>query len=117
MPKETLTVRLDAELIARIDAVAEKLGESRSEVAERMILNEIDGMEESVALFDNFLIRAVVGSLLRSPKLVGAVANLVGKEVTPEKMDAFMKRMEHLQRKKNKKSETEKSSTSREAEA
>jgi hypothetical protein len=86
-------------------------------VAERMILNEIDSMEDAVHTFDNPLMRVMVGSILRSPKLVSMVATLVGKEVTPEKMDAFMKRMEHLQGKKGKKSATEKPSTSREAEA
>ena len=61
-----------------------------------MLSNEIDGMEESVEMFDNVVVRELVGGLLRSPKLVSILATLVGKEVTPERTAAFIKRMNRV---------------------
>ena len=97
MAKEIVALRLEREMIDRIDAVAQKMGETRTEVLDRMIESKIEEFEESVESFKNPLVREVVGEVLKSPALVTVLATLVGKKVTPEKTKAFTERISRLQ--------------------
>jgi len=78
MAKEITTVRLDPELIRRLDAVAEARGESRSVVIERVLRNEVADEEDFVNEMEHPVMRALVRMIIASPAATRFVIWLAG---------------------------------------
>lgn len=84
--KQAIAITMDVELIERIDAVAEAREDSRSAVIERMARNSIGGEEDLVGYLANPVMREIVTRLMGSPKIMNAVAALVGEEVSEDQL-------------------------------
>jgi predicted transcriptional regulator len=87
MAKQKFSISMDAELVKRIDAVAEAREEGRATVIERMCRNDIEEEEKFLKQFDNRGYRAVYDLLATHPRLIQQIATLVGEELSDEDRD------------------------------
>lgn len=73
MAKETISVRAERNLIDRLDRLAARTGETRSELAERAIAVGLDAIEETADLLGTRIGGATLGVLLKSPEFLRAM--------------------------------------------
>lgn len=87
--KERITLTIDPNVLARIDSVAEARQESRSATVERILRN---GVEEELHLLETIglgIEGKVLAYLLQSPKALQRIAQVIGAEITPDKLAAI----------------------------
>ena len=65
MAKEVMTIRCAPELMKRVDALADRMGMSRSEVAERCIAFGVDEGEAFAARLENPVVRQLLRLAMR----------------------------------------------------
>lgn len=66
----TLSVRVDAEVVARLDEIADRTGESRSEVAERCVKRALPSIDEAIKVMDWPVVGGLLAVLLRDPDAI-----------------------------------------------
>lgn len=93
MAKEVTTVRLDKELLDRIDRVAEARGESRSITIERMLKNEVPGEEDFIQQMEQGLMRGLARVISSAPTAANFILWLAGESVSNTQLD---RRLENL---------------------
>jgi hypothetical protein len=74
--KPILSVRIDGELLARIDALCERTGVGRAEIVERCIVVGLDDEEEFVKWLESPIKGPVMNALLH-PKVLNMLFKLV----------------------------------------
>jgi len=89
--KEKIGISIDADLLARIDAVCEARNEARSAWFERIASKEIKEEESFVTDMENPLIRGFARVLVSHPKLLKAMATATMAGLTPEQQQQMMK--------------------------
>lgn len=90
MAKGFVSVRMDEELMRRLDAVAEATSDTRSAIVERLVRNGLDDAERFLKRFENPVLREAWG-VLTSPGVLKALAAAAGEELTPEQLEAAAK--------------------------
>ena len=99
MAKQVTTVRLVAQLLERIDRVADARGESRSITIERMLENEVGGEELFMRAVETRIGRGLVEAVAASPSLIKALMALAGEEFTDDDIAAMKKNVKAVTRK------------------
>ena len=87
----------------RVDSLAADLSISRSECLERVIEAGVRQGEKDLAPFQNPVIRALIGGLMSSPKIMKVIGQLEGEPITDEEaIDGSQRARQLMQRKKRK---------------
>lgn len=81
MAKKPISFTIDEDLLARLDRVAELRGESRTDIIERAIRNDLPEQEAMLESVANPLRREFVDKVLASPQLLRAIANIVNEKL------------------------------------
>lgn len=89
------SIRLDEDLVKRLDALAELRAESRSALIERILKNGVDEEEQFWKAQDNPVYREV-SRLLLKPAVAMAMAKIVGEQVDPAAVAARSKKFDLL---------------------
>jgi hypothetical protein len=82
--KIKVTMSLDAELLRRIDAVAELRDEKRSQAVERILKGEINSEEGYLRDMENPVLRGLHSALTSSPAAMRLLAKAVGEHLSAE---------------------------------
>ena len=93
MAKQIISSAIENELLERLDAVAEKRGETRSAVVERMLRNTIDEEEEFIGDMESSFWRNMMKGLIKSPLAAKALAAVAREQLTPQQYERFQKEM------------------------
>lgn len=101
MAKQVLTIKADSDLIARIDALAEKTGESRSQVGERLLAAGVAEGERATELIESHWMGYVASVFLKNKAAVKAMAAMAGEEFDEEDHDRMVKRIQRLRGNQN----------------
>lgn len=84
MAKIATSVRLEEDLIKRLDAVAEARGESRSELIERVLDSSVASEERMIKDLDSPVMRMLLRAIMNNPSIVKAMAAVAGKKISDE---------------------------------
>lgn len=87
--KDRITITIDAELLRRVDAVADARAESRSAIIERIVKNEIVSEERFLKVLEVPVTRLIVEKIMGSPTIAGVIAEMVGNSMTQEERKAL----------------------------
>lgn len=97
--KAKFTISMDAELLRRLDRVAEAREDNRSEMIERIVHNAIAFEEQAVKLLlDNTILRETVVRLMESPRLLEVISKFVGDNISQEEVAATAENARRLRR-------------------
>lgn len=97
-PTVATSVRIRSDLLDRIDEVAAKREESRNDTICRMLRNEIDEEEAFIGHMTNPLLRAMMLKFCESPRMMKAVADLVGDQMTDADINAVVAKVPKFRR-------------------
>ena len=78
-----VTMRLDADLMKRVDEIAERLGETRTHVVERAIKLGLPETERFLKALEHPVAGRAL-ELLMQPGVYSTLAKLAGEKLTPE---------------------------------
>lgn len=92
MAKIATSVRLEEDLIKRLDAVAEARGESRSELIERVLQNQVVDEEKLIKELDNPVMRLMIRTLMNNPAIVKTIAKMAGRKINDEGIEIGRRR-------------------------
>ncbi|MCA9305011.1 MAG: ribbon-helix-helix protein, CopG family [Phycisphaerales bacterium] len=81
MAKKPISFTIDEDLLARLDRVAELRGETRTDVIERALRNDLPEQESMLESVANPLKREFVDRVLASPQLLRAIASVVNEKL------------------------------------
>lgn len=82
--RERVTLTLDPEILARIDAVARARDEPRTAVAERILRNGISDEERLLETIGEGVEGRILAYLLQHPKALNALAKAIGEDLGDE---------------------------------
>jgi len=100
--KEKIAISLDAELLRRVDAVAEALGQSRSAAIERVLRYGISGQEKFVKKMEDPAFALLWKAIGDMPSLLETVTAQVLQALSKEEEDAVKDKMGRSKRVRNK---------------
>ena len=86
-PKDKFSISMAPELVARLDEVGAQRGEARSTVIERIIRNGIADEESFLRDMESPVYRTIMQAMVNTPKLVQAMAKLVGEHLSEEELE------------------------------
>jgi predicted transcriptional regulator len=96
-PKDVLTVRVDQSIIARIDALAQATGETRSAIVERVLRQSLGEYESWVESFANPLVREVFAGIFENPTVLKILAPMVtGEKISPQHAKELARKVARL---------------------
>jgi hypothetical protein len=84
--KDRISLTIDPDILARIDKVATARGESRSATAERILRNGVEDEEEMLGSLGQGIEGRIIAHLLKSPRTLRKLAEVVGAELTEDKL-------------------------------
>lgn len=87
--KERITLTIDPAVLARIDTVAQARHESRSATVERILRNGVEEEQHLLETIGQGIEGRVLAYLLQSPKALQRIAQVIGAEITPDKLAAI----------------------------
>lgn len=90
--KERVTLTIDAEVLARIDQVADLREEARSVVVERILRNGIESEEKFLDIIADPVRGAIYRGLLESPELMHLIAKMAGEALTEAEVSRIKER-------------------------
>lgn len=93
-PKERITVTIDVELLAKVDGLAERRGETRSALVERVVGYAIDEYDEEMQRLESPLNQILVRAITKSPEALRLMARAVGNSMTKDEFREFQGRLE-----------------------
>lgn len=97
MAKIATSVRLEENLIKRLDAVAEARGQSRSELMEQILHREVKDEEKMLREMEsNPIARMLLRTLMNNPAIVKVIMKLGGEKLTDENFKIGQKTAEHV---------------------
>lgn len=97
--KQILSVRLAPDLIARMDAVVEESGRTRSEWIERVLAMAVAEAESFISDMERPVPRAVVRAMTASPDFFNLLTRLMVDHLTPEEREEWRFRMVDISQK------------------
>lgn len=89
MPKSQISIKLDSELLDRIDELAEDIGSTRTALIESMINTELPEREAFHRSLENPVVRAVHQQISR-PAIIKAISVLVDRKLTDDDISALI---------------------------
>lgn len=90
--KQKIAISIDADLLEKIDQVAEARGDARSTLIERMLKDGIESEMRFVKQMESPVYRALMGALTSSPKVFEVLADLAMEKITPEQAQELQKK-------------------------
>jgi hypothetical protein len=88
MARELLPIRLEEDLIRRIDALAARTGQTRTALVERLILVGLGEVEDIVGLLSAPVVGALLAKLVGTERGQKLLAEVIGESVEPAKRPA-----------------------------
>ena len=83
MTRTQISIKLDTDLLERIDRLAESIGSTRTAIIEQAIKNDLPESERYYRSLENPVVRSV-HAVLTQPHILEALAKLTRQEMTPE---------------------------------
>lgn len=84
--KDRITLTIDPMVLERIDAISEARSESRSATVERILRNGVEDEEEMLGSLGQGIEGRIIAHLLKSPRTLRKLAEVVGAELTEDKL-------------------------------
>ena len=81
--KIKVSVAIEKKLVDRLDKIAAITGESRSQVIDRMVKDQIESVEQFANLMANPEARAALVKQFANPAVLGPMLRAMGEEPTP----------------------------------
>ena len=91
MPRIQISIKLDEDLLARVDQLAEATGTNRTAVIEQAVKNDLPEQEAFQQSLENPTIRALHKQITR-PALLRAIAMLANERMTDEDLAEVVER-------------------------
>ncbi len=91
MPKTQISIKLDADLLDRIDLLAADIGSNRTAVIEQAIKNDLPEQEAFHKSLENPLVRAI-HERITTPAILRAIATLAQDDLTDEQIARIVER-------------------------
>ncbi len=98
MPKIQISMKLDADMLVRVDEAAKWLGMSRSAFMQRSLQRTVDNLDAVVEEMsaDSPVTAAILDALTSNKKLAIAITKAVASEVPREQIEAGLERYPKL---------------------
>ncbi|MEO1716948.1 MAG: ribbon-helix-helix domain-containing protein [Planctomycetota bacterium] len=87
MPKTQTSIKIDSDLMARVDRLAKMRGESRTAVIERCLRNAVPELEQYFENMQNPAFRAAQQLITRNPKVLRAISAALLEELPQEEAE------------------------------
>ncbi len=91
MPRTQISIKLDDDILARIDRLAADVGSTRTAVIEKAIENDLPEQEAFHRSLENPVVRAVHAQLTR-PAVLGMIAKLANERLSDSDLAALIDR-------------------------
>ncbi|MFI4855560.1 MAG: ribbon-helix-helix protein, CopG family, partial [Phycisphaerales bacterium JB065] len=91
MPKTQISIKIDTDLLARVDKLAEEVGASRTAIIERAIHADLPGQEAFHRALENPVVSAV-HQRITTPRMLKLIAALAREELSDEELQAAVDR-------------------------
>jgi len=89
MSKDILTLRVEGEVIAELDAIAQEISLTRSEFAEHLLCLGLDEYKKTVKLLGGGVFGRVIAGALSRPAVWQALGALAGESVSGHEAKKF----------------------------
>ena len=83
MPRTQISIKLDEDLLTRVDQLAEAAGTNRTAVIEQAIKNDLPQQEDYQRSLENPIVRAI-HKQITTPRMLQAIAKIVNEDMTEE---------------------------------
>lgn len=91
MPRIQISIKLESDLLARVDQLAVDIGVTRTEVIERAIINDLPEQESFHRSLENPVMRGIHEAVTK-PSVLRILAKLTQNEITDEDIERVLKR-------------------------
>jgi len=105
MPRAQISIKLDEDLLTRVDKLAKVIGTNRTAIIERAIKNDLPEQEAFERSMANPAVRAIHKQITR-PGILQAIAKLVDHDLSAEQIDEIIEKAPR-QRERGKHRQTE----------
>ena len=91
MPRTQISIKLDQDLLARVDQLAEAAGTNRTAVIEQAIKNDLPEQEAFQRSLENPAIRAIHKQITR-PGMLQLIAKLANEQLSEEELSQLVEK-------------------------
>lgn len=91
MRKTQISIKLETDLLARVDKLADEVGASRTAIIERAVYADLPTQESFHRALENPVVSAV-HQRLSTPRMLKLIAALAREEISDEELQAALKR-------------------------
>lgn len=89
MSRTQISIKLDTDLLKKIDQFAEDVGVTRTSLIEQCIKNELPRQEENYRLLENPLVRSM-HEKLTSPTILRAIAKIAQADMSDDEIEEII---------------------------
>ena len=94
--KVILSVSIDADLVHKLQELADAVGRSRSSYVEALLREAVDQESDTIKALQHPVLGPALVSAFRSRDVLKAMAEVIGDELKPEQLHLFREAMNHI---------------------